>query len=95
MNIKLNLSRHCVETEMKRLYNKSISEYFKAESEDEKKGLEDRIELLQKGLESFDFNRLRSRHPELSGEKEAEVQLFAESGGRPGILINGDKIDAD
>jgi len=94
MNIKLNLSRHCVETEMKRQYNKSISAYFKNKAGDDKQTLETRIDLLQKGLETFDFNRLRAQYAELRGEAEADVQLSADADHKPQILINGEAIDA-
>ncbi len=94
MNIKLNLSRHCVETEMKRQYNKTISTYFKKKTSDDKQSLETRIDLLQQGLETFDFNRLRNQYPELRGEVAADVELSATDDQKPQILINGRVIDA-
>ena len=55
MQIKLNLKNHCIETELKRIYNQSISEYFKNKSAD--KRLENQIESLktefQKKFKSF------------------------------------------
>jgi len=95
MNIELNLSRHCVETEMKRQYNKSISDYFKKKAGDDRQALETRIDLLQQGLETFDFNRLRSRYPELRGEVAARVELSETAEQKPQLLINGEAIDAD
>jgi hypothetical protein len=96
MRIELSLGRHCIETEMKRQYNKAISAYFKAGPAEEKKALEDRIELLQGGLANFDFNRLRARHPELRGEVEAEVVLKGEPGAvSPCLEINGEAVHAD
>lgn len=94
MNIKLNLSRHCVETEMKRQYNKAISEYFKKKPDNDKQALETEIDLLQQGLETFDFNRLRGEYPELRGEVEADVELSATEDQKPKILINEKAIDA-
>ncbi|MBS3758549.1 MAG: hypothetical protein KGY61_07785 [Desulfobacterales bacterium] len=94
MNIKLDLSRHCVETEMKRQYNKTISAYFKKKPDEDKQALEAQIDLLQQGLETFDFNRLRGEYPELRGEEVAEVELSATEDDKPQILINGKAIDA-
>jgi len=94
MNIKLDLSRHCVETEMKRQYNKTISAYFKKKAGEDKQALETQIDLLQQGLETFDFNRLRAEYPELRGEVAAEVELSATADQKPQILINEKAINA-
>jgi hypothetical protein len=98
MKVDLDLSRHCIETEMKRQYNKNISAYFKRQgrlNEPDKQALEAQIELLQQGLESFDFNRLRAQHPELRGEIQAEVALAQTSEDAPEILINGKAINGN
>jgi len=73
MNIKLNLSQHCVETEIKKCYNQCVSQYFS--SDKNKDQLEEQIEILKTALEQFDFRRLRSKHPELGGHNDAEVFL--------------------
>ncbi|MBW2250191.1 MAG: hypothetical protein JRF60_06080, partial [Deltaproteobacteria bacterium] len=54
MKIKLNLSRHCIETETKRLYNQSVLKYFKA---DDKDRIEKQIETLQNALQTLDFGK--------------------------------------
>jgi len=98
MKIDLDLSRHCIETEMKRQYNKSLSAYFKrkgSRNEPDKQFLEAQIELLQQGLESFDFNRLRAQYPELRGEIQAAVALAKTAEAAPEILINGKIIDGN
>jgi len=98
MKIDLDLSRHCIETEMKRQYNKNISAYFKRQgslNEPDKQALEAQIELLQQGLESFDFNRLRAQYPELRGEIQAGVALAQTSEDAPEILINGKAINGN
>ncbi|MFO7839314.1 MAG: hypothetical protein R6X08_07435 [Desulfosalsimonadaceae bacterium] len=95
MKMKLDLSRHCIETEMKRQYNKALSQYFKAKTDADRQPLEARIDMLQKGLENFDFNRLRAGYPELRGDIEAEISLASQEEEKPPlILINGEKIDA-
>ncbi|MFP4226931.1 MAG: hypothetical protein ACLFRF_09390 [Desulfobacterales bacterium] len=95
MIIKLNLSRHCIETEMKRQYNKTISDYFKKKAGEDRQALETRIDLLQQGLETFDFNRLRAQYPELRGEAPAAVELTETADQKPQLLINGKAIDAN
>lgn len=94
MKMKLDLRRHCIETEMKRQYNKALSQYFKATTDADRQPLETRIEMLQKGLENFDFNRLRAGYPELRGDIEAEITLAGQQDKPPLILINGERIDA-
>jgi hypothetical protein len=95
MKIVLDTSRHCIETEMKRQSNKVISAYFKKGKTEDPSALESRIELLQKGLERFDFNKLRARYPELRSETQGEVVLIeAGEAGAPDLLINGEAIHA-
>jgi len=73
MNIKLNLRQHCIETEIKKCYHRSVSQYFN--SDKNKELLEEQIEMLKTALEQFDFPRLRSKYPELAGHNDAEVFL--------------------
>lgn len=87
MQIKLNLKKHCIETELKKLYNQSISEYFKNKSAD--KHLENQIESLKTALESLDFSRLRKEFPILAGHHDDEVILSFDSDNNTAVLING------
>jgi len=73
MNIKLNLRQHCIETEIKKRYHQSVSQYFS--SDKNKDELEEQIEMLKTALEQFDFPRLRSKYPEFAGHSDAEVFL--------------------
>ena len=73
VQIALDLRRHCIETEIKRLYNRKVSRYFK-QAEDREQ-LEAEIELLKTALETFDFGRLRSEHPPLAGKCDCSVVL--------------------
>ena len=91
MKIKLNLTKHCIETETRRLYNRSLAQYFKPNAD--KKQLEARIEMLQNALECLDFGRLRSVYPELAGNEKAHVTLTIDKANQPVIHINGKKID--
>lgn len=66
MEIQLDLSTHCIETELRKHYNKAVSEYFKAGWE-EKRPLESVIDMISHALETFDFAKLRARYSALAG----------------------------
>ncbi len=91
MKIKLNLSKHCVETELKRLYNRSLSEYFKPGSNREE--LETIIDVLKTVLENSNFGNLRSTYPKLAGKSGANIVLTTHRQDHVVILINGIKIN--
>ncbi|MBS3809118.1 MAG: hypothetical protein KGY38_03050 [Desulfobacterales bacterium] len=93
MNIKIPVDKHCIETEIKRRYNRAISAYFKAGDENEKKDLESSIDLLHHALEKLDFNHLRNRYKDLRGESQADVRLFSDDSGAIRLSINGDEIE--
>ena len=93
--IKLNLFRHCVETEIKRLYNMALSEYFKADASLDQKDLESRIDLLHHGLETLDFGGLRNRFPELRGGSDADVDIADSTDRGLTIRVNGVTIYAE
>lgn len=89
MKIKLNLSRHCIETETTRLYNQSVLKYFKA---DDKDRIEKQIEILQRALKTLDFGKLRSTYPELAGHCDDHVELSMDDHHQIVIHINGKQI---
>ncbi len=89
MKIKLNLSRHCIETETKRLYNQSVLKYFKA---DDKDRIEKQIEILQHALQTLDFGKLRSTYPELAGHCDDHIELSVNEKNQIIIRINGKEI---
>jgi len=89
MKIKLNLSRHCIETETKRLYNQSVLKYFKA---DDKDNIEKQIEILQHALQTLDFGKLRSTHPELGGHCDDHIELSMDDHHQIVVHINGKQI---
>ena len=86
MEIQLNLKTHCLETEIKRLYEQAVRQYFKPHAD--KAALEETIDLLKKALECFDFRRLRSRYPALCGHTDARVVLVTGTEGTPGLRID-------
>ena len=91
MKIKLNLKKHCVETELKRLYNRSLSQYFKPGSN--QKQIEKIIDVIKIVLENSNISNLRSKYPELSGNSEANIVLTTDRQDQVVILINGLEIN--
>ena len=91
MKLELNLGKHCVETELKRLYNRSLSEYFKPGRN--RKQLEKIIDVLTTVLENSNFRNLRSTYPELAGKSEANIVLTVDRQDHVVILINGIPIN--
>ncbi|MGB9499857.1 MAG: hypothetical protein ACKVE4_08935 [Dissulfuribacterales bacterium] len=89
MCIKLDLSKHCIETETKRLHNQMIYQYFKAT--DDRTKLEKKIEALEVALKELDFAQLRGTYTELSGNSTDDVTLSYEKQ-RLAIYINGINI---
>ncbi|MFH1984679.1 MAG: hypothetical protein ABIL58_22795 [Pseudomonadota bacterium] len=76
MNLILDLSRHCIETEVRRQYNRAVSDYFCHNGDP--RLLEAVISLTQQCLERLDFSVLRHRFPSLAGRTPAEVVVSME-----------------
>lgn len=74
LKISLDLSKHCIETELRRQHEKAISAYFKA-GKDQKPKLEKTIEMIGQALETLDFSHLRSQYPALAGGTHQKVVL--------------------
>jgi hypothetical protein len=74
MKILLDLSRHCIETEAKRIYEEGLTQYFKA-PDSKRPELEEKIEGLWNFLEYSDFRQLRSSHPVLAGREGGKAVL--------------------
>ena len=91
MDIRLDLSRHCIETEIKKQYNKAVSAYFKA-GIDEKRRLEPKLEIIHRALETLDFAHLRTQYPPLAGGTDRKVILSWEKEDLM-ITIDGKKLN--
>lgn len=91
MKIKLNLKKPCVETELKRLYNRSLSQYFKPGSN--QKQIEKILDVIKTVLENSNISNLRSKYPDLSGNSEADIVLTTDRQDQVVILINGLEIN--
>jgi len=74
MEIQLDLSRHCIETELKRRHNRAVSDYFKAGPR-EKLLVEPIIDMVRSALETLDFARLRDRYRALGGGTHCKIVL--------------------
>ena len=94
MDISLNLTHHCVQTEIKRQYNQLISCYFKLKKTEDITQSEAAIHVLKTALESLDFGWLRAAYPELRGGGKDEVFLVAGSDETLFFIINGRRIHA-
>jgi len=91
VEIKLDLNKHCIETEIKRLHDRAIFQYFEQDkTKQEEQTLENRIELLEQALKKFDFGFLRSSCVTLAGHNNDDVILYRENN-QPVIRINGIK----
>ena len=73
LEIQLDVSRHCIESDIKKQYNRLISDYFKSPGDQD--GIEKKISLLKHALETLDFRQLRNKHPELAGNTGDKVFL--------------------
>lgn len=92
MEIPLDLSKHCIQTEIKKLYSRSIGTCFRESVNPEE--MEDRIEMLREALEGFDFAGLRTKHRELcGGDSTSRICLIKDPDGRILISINGNAVN--
>ena len=90
MDILLDLSTHCIETELKRQYNRLISKYFKTDTE-EKDRIESKIDMLRLALETLDFSKLRARHRLLCGGQARQRIVLSRQGKDLFITIDGQR----
>jgi len=86
IKIKLDLQEHCIQTEIKNIYNHRISVALKQGLTDE---LEREIEGLKTALETFDFGKLRSHHRQLAGGANQWAILKIGLNGVPKIELPG------
>ena len=87
MKIRLDLSKHCIETAIRKQYHKTLSRYFK--TPDQREALQAELEILIHALENFDFPLLRRTYPELEGHGGHEIILETDGQNHPVIRLNG------
>lgn len=86
LKIGLRVTHHCVETEIRRQYNRCLSQFFR--SGERSAEFESSLTLLQHALENFDFQAIRSRYPELSGHSDADAVLTIDKNGDPVLTLD-------
>jgi len=89
--IELDVSRHCIASEVKRLHNRRISDYFKGRGD--KASLEPEIALLARALEELDLPALRGRHPRLAGGEAVTVLLSGAEDMPLALTVEGESLD--
>ena len=89
--IELDVSRHCIASEVKRLHNRRISDYFKGRGD--KGVLETEILLLARALEELDLPALRGRHPRLAGGDAVAVVLSGAKEMPLALTVDGESLD--
>ena len=87
--IRLDLSSHCIETEVERRYNRAISTYFSAEPY-ERHVLEASIDMMRSALKSLNFPKLRTDYPALAGGTEGDYALSEKNG--HWLIFMGDEV---
>ncbi|MFH1154808.1 MAG: hypothetical protein V1793_13420 [Pseudomonadota bacterium] len=87
MRFILDLEHHCIETQIRKLYNVRVALCLREPMRMDE--LEPEIEGLRQALESLDFASLRTDFPELSGGSKPTVCLEMNPEGRFVITING------
>jgi hypothetical protein len=90
MKIRLDLSKHCIETAIRKQYHKTISRYFKTPEQGQELLAE--LEVLVNAMESFNFPLLRRTYPELEGHGSHEIILESDGRNPPVIRLNGERI---
>jgi len=90
MRIKLNLDTHCVETEIRRIYNLKVRACLK----DRRVTIHDAdvIELLKNLIETVDFSRLRSSIHGVLHEEIWPAFLVVDGDNTPWIEIRNKRI---
>ena len=89
--IPLDLSAHCIEAELKKLYNQALNRLLRVAALDP--DLERHFELLSKALKVMDFKALRWQHPALAGKRESgHVELAAAGGNDMSLLVDGEEV---
>ena len=93
MEFVLDLSRHCIETAIRRSHARAVSDYFKQRRDRET--LEAEIELLAYALENLDFGRLRSGWKILAGGQSGDVRLQRAEGASGLQIVVDEKVVFD
>jgi len=75
MKIHLDLSRHCIETALKKFHEKSVSRCLRADDDKASDRSMQTIEVTRHALENLDFSELRARCRPLGGGTDYAVMI--------------------
>ena len=85
--IRLDLDRRCIQTEIKRLYERNLAASLRSIASAD--ALARTVETLRLALETLDFPKLRAAHPALAGGRSDRVELGRDAHNRLKLLIDG------
>ncbi len=91
LEVEVDLRNHCIETAIKRSYNRMLSKCLRSREGDLKSEAE--LALLQSALDQLDFSSLRTAHKALAGKTGARIVLTGNGQHPPGIAIDGLPIE--
>ena len=74
--IELDLTKHCIETEVKRIHNRLIYRYLRQKEPDP--DLAHEIQVLEKTLTRLDFAMLRNTFRPLAGDTDQKVVMVVD-----------------
>lgn len=93
MRISLDLSRRCIETELRRRHERAVADALRPGADLE--AAAHRIGLLRSALRGLDFSRLRADFPDLNAGGTAAVALDARPEDKRLRLTVDDAVVAD
>ena len=76
--IEVTLKKECIQTALKKEYEKLIGSYFKDKNL-QTEIVEQKIEAIKNILENADFQKLRTSHKELNGSQKEDIYVFFSS----------------
>ncbi|PID78053.1 MAG: hypothetical protein CSB21_01950 [Deltaproteobacteria bacterium] len=88
--LELDLSNHCIKTEIKKQYEKNLSLCLKGAGSRKTEAL---IEILKSILEKNDFGFLRGKYKALAGKTDALVFLHIEKDKKYVSINNENKVN--
>ena len=89
LKLELDLSRHCLLTELKRRYERALAEALRLPEAGTAAAT---LEFVKAVLEEVDLEGLRGRIPELGGGSQAGI-LLVQTGRREAVLfVNGREV---
>ena len=89
MEIILDLDEHCIETEIRKQYNRTVDHLLRSGVFNRR--YERKVEILKFFLENFNFNMIRSVCEEYLQEKDNHAFIL-EKNGRIEIVVNGKRV---